>query len=221
MTTISEATDNRQANLGQAPSAPQADAASRPVLLAHTVTAALTIIGADAATIAAARQTIAAGQTYSHFAVAVHDQNNQDLIPVVDCLAEIIERVASHQPLQPLISAIERFKAEENAAEIGHYPWCDGDITYPDGDGKPVIEHVGPRIDMPLPDGMDCRGSQLLSANLSSHDEYTGEPMVSYNSGGNGVLLDRPQLDQVIADHDAFVEGLRNMRHLMDMGRAA
>lgn len=221
MNSVPNATGPRQANLSQTPSPSIGGSAPEPPTLVDAVTSALTAIGVGAGVIAEARQTIAAGQTYTSFAQAVRDQNNEDLLPVVDCLAEVIGRVANRQSLKPLISAIERIKAEENAAEIGHYPWCDGDITYPGDDGKPVIEHVGPRIDMPLPDDMDCRSDQLLSANLSSHDEYTGEPVVSYNSGGNGVLLDRAQLDQVIADHEAFTDGLRNMRHLMDMERAA
>ncbi|MFD9221475.1 DUF6907 domain-containing protein [Streptomyces sp. NPDC060064] len=196
-----------------APSGVQSDS------LTDTILAALIATGASTDTIDTARETIAAGQTYSAFAVAVHDQNNQDLIPVVDCLASITRRVVDNQSLKPLLALIEQEKKDEAAAEPGHYPWCDGDITRHYDDGEPVVEHVGPRIDMPLPDDMACRGDQLLSANLGALDEFTGEPLVSYNSGGNGVLLNGPQLDQVIADLDTFVDGLRHMRHLMDMER--
>lgn len=84
---------------------------SRP--LVDIVTAALNAAGVDASTIVEARQVVAAGQTYTEFAQAVRNQNNEDLLPVVDCLAEVIERIVSYQSLKPLVSAIERFKAEE------------------------------------------------------------------------------------------------------------
>ncbi|MEW2082359.1 hypothetical protein [Streptomyces sp. NPDC005283] len=96
------------------PSQPTAPPAPQPQPLVDVVTASLSAAGADADTILDARQTVAAGHTWLHFAQAVRDQNNEDLLPVVDCLAEIIERVAGHQSLKPLLSAIERFKAEES-----------------------------------------------------------------------------------------------------------
>lgn len=187
--------------------------------LTDTVLAALIATGASTETIDTARQTIAAGQTYSAFAVAVHDQNNRDLIPVVDILADITRRVVDNQSLKPLLAVIEQEKKDEAAAEPGHYPWCDGCTDHRFDDGEPYTDHHGPRIDLPVPDGMDCHGDQLLSANLHALDGFSGVPMVSFNSGGNGVLLQGAELDQAIADLDTFVDGLRNMRRLMDMER--
>lgn len=96
------------------PTQPTAKRAPESLPLVDVIADALTAFGVDAETIAEARQTVAVGQVYGEFAISVRDQNNQDLLPVVDCLAEIIDRVASRQPLKPLVDAIERFKAEES-----------------------------------------------------------------------------------------------------------
>ncbi|MET9506887.1 hypothetical protein ABZX62_00115 [Streptomyces flavidovirens] len=206
--------------LAEATDIPQADAVSQPKnSLLYTVTAALAAAGADEAVIAEARQAVAAGQVFTEFTVAVHDQDNQDLIPIVDILGDLTVRVTANQSLKPLLDLIAQDKADEATAEPGHFPWCTHCVTRQDNNGGTYIDHVGPRIDLRIPHGMDCRNGQLLSADLGALEEFTGKPEVSFNSGGNGVLLDGPELNRVIGDLETFTEGLRAMHHQMEQER--
>jgi hypothetical protein len=43
---------------------------------------------------------------------------------------------------------------------------------------------------MPVPKGMEVRHDELLRADLGADESLAGDPLVSFNSGGNGVLLD-------------------------------
>ncbi|GFH38874.1 DUF6907 domain-containing protein [Streptomyces pacificus] len=209
------------AQTAMAPSTPVGQS-GEPAALAETVLLALAAAGADETTLDTTREILATGQVYRTFATAVHDQNNRDLLPVVDMLDEIIGRVADQRPLKPLVDMIKREQAKEQQAEPGHHPWCKTGacITRHYDDGQPCTEHVGPRIDMPIPKDMGCASNQLLSADLHALEEFSGGPQVSFNSGGNGVLLGGPELDEVIDDLDTFVDGLRHLRRLMGQEKA-
>lgn len=82
-------------------------------------------------------------------------------------------------------------------------------------DGAVLTEHTGPQITMPIPEGMEVRHHELLRADLFTDENFSSEPLVSFNSGGNGVLLDATGLDEVITNLDGFVAGLRTMRGRM------
>jgi hypothetical protein len=211
MTIISDQPLSTKTNIGQTSSE-----------LIDIILSALALSGADAATMQNARQVLATGYVYGAWAQAVNDLDNEDLKPVAAMNAEVIQRVASHQPIRPIVDLIEAEKAAQAQAEPGHHPWClpGACITRRFDGGEPYIEHQGPQIDLPIPDGMDCRDGQLLSADLHALEEFTGDPMVSFNSGGNGVLLDRSDLDKVINNLDGFLNGLRAMRQKLSQEQA-
>ncbi|MGX9887326.1 DUF6907 domain-containing protein [Streptomyces sp. NPDC002276] len=104
------------------------------------------------------------------------------------------------------------------AAESSHWSWCEpGECVveqYEDGDT--YVEHYGTPLVMPVPEGMDCRSDELLYAQLGCNENFVeAVPTVSFNSGGNGVLLDADELDTVIGNLTRFTDGLRTMRYQM------
>ncbi|MFE7947375.1 DUF6907 domain-containing protein [Streptomyces sp. NPDC057426] len=190
--------------------------------LQDTILAALALAGVDGATFQHARQVLATGYVYSVWAQAVNDLGLEDLRPVAALNAEIIRRIVNQQPIKPLVDLIEREHATQAKAEPGHFPWCRSGVcvTQHFDDGEPYTQHTGPRISMPIPEGMLCRDNQLLTAELSALEEFSGAPMVSFNSGGNGVCLEAAELDTVISNLDDFLDGLRAMRRQLGQERA-
>lgn len=184
--------------------------------LADTVLGALALAGLPAGTIDQARAVVIRGMIYGIWAEAVHSLGNDNLIPVVDAVEIIVDRVYRHKSLEPLINAARKLD-EAPPAEPGHFPRCrPGDcVTHRYDDGETYIEHAGPSITVPVPKGMEGRHDELLRAVLSADESYTGEPCVSFNSGGNGVLLAPGELDVVIDDLADFLGGLRSMRAQM------
>jgi hypothetical protein len=212
MTIIQDQAQDAKADLGQGSGS-----------LLATVKYALAFAGADAGTITRATQVVAAGEVYDAATKAVRDQQNEGLTSFFDCLDVVVTRVASNQSLEPLFAAAKEIKAERApSAQLGHFPWCMTDrcTTRHYDDGEPYTEHTGPRFDMPIPEGMHCEHGELLAAELCALEEFTGEPQISINSGGNGTLLDPAETDQVIADLTAFLDGLKQLRRSMDQERA-
>ncbi|MGQ4355291.1 DUF6907 domain-containing protein [Streptomyces drozdowiczii] len=105
------------------------------------------------------------------------------------------------------------------AAEPGHYPWCNTAAcnTQPwgDGTGRAFTEHFGPDFNMPFPEGMDVPNGELLRMTLGVSEEFEGRPEISFNCGGNGVLLDEDGTDEAIANLEAALSALRAMRAQM------
>lgn len=199
------------------PSTPT-DQSGKPATLAETVLLALAAAGADENTLDTTREIIATGQVYRTFAVAVHDQHNRDLLPIVDMLDEVIGRVANHQSLKPLVALIEKEKAAEGEALPGHYAWCEAArcvlSRYDDGDEQ--YEHTGPTVEAVLSDPSNDR--IRLIADLGADENLVDEkPMVFMRTAGadDGLMLDTPALDQAIANLEHFVDGLHTLRRLM------
>jgi hypothetical protein len=111
-------------------------------------------------------------------------------------------KVRAHLPrLEALADQFEAITAGR------HYSWCDRHATE---DG--TTEHIGPESVLPTPVGMPVRGG-LLSAYVVVDEAWQDTtPLISFNSAGNGVLLDGGQADTVIADLEAFVANLKAMR---------
>ncbi|ARI54606.1 hypothetical protein A6E92_22350 [Streptomyces sp. S8] len=105
------------------------------------------------------------------------------------------------------------------AAEAGHYPWCNtaACTTHPWGDGtdRTYTEHFGPDFNMPIPEGMDVPHDEMVRMTLGVSEEFGGRPEISFNCGGNGVLLDEDGTDQAIANLEAALSALRAMRAQM------
>ncbi|MDX3747487.1 DUF6907 domain-containing protein [Streptomyces sp. AK08-02] len=102
--------------------------------------------------------------------------------------------------------------------EPGHYPWCETTecTSHRYDDGEVLTEHLGAKLMMPVPEGLDCYANELLYAQLGTDENLVDPtPTVSFNSGGNGVLLDADGLDKVIGDLTQFTDGLRAMRQQM------
>ncbi|WP_156722613.1 DUF6907 domain-containing protein [Streptomyces apocyni] len=193
--------------------------------LITTVVAALTASDAAPAIITEARRMIATGQVHETASEVVRKQDNESLREFFACLDVIIGRVVDHQPLTPLVNAAEHVTQTAAADRApGHYPWCQPgqctNLRYDGDGGEPYFEHVGPHVDLPLPDGMDCDHNELLSAELGDADDAIGGPLVSFNSGGNGVLLDPDDLTKVIGDLAAFTDSLRAMHRQMTAQQA-
>lgn len=189
-----------------------------------TETALLVLSGSGfgGADLASVRRTLAYGEVFRSARAAVGASDNESLKTFFDCLTSIVQRVERHQSLKPLIRAAERIEAEARpAAQPGHFSWClPGQcFTQHYEDGESYTDHRGLRVDMPIPLDMDCAHDQLLSADLGALEEFTNEPMVSFNSGGNGVLLQGDDLDDVIDNLSNFVDGLRTMRGQINQGR--
>ncbi|WP_370420382.1 hypothetical protein AB8O64_19885 [Streptomyces sp. QH1-20] len=189
--------------------------------LADTVLGALTVAGLPTEAIGQAREMLIRGMVQGTWAEAVRDMGNDSLISVVDSLEAIVDRVYRHQSLKPLINAA-RMVDEVLAAEPGHFPWCKpGEcVTQYYDDGDTYIEHTGPSITMAVPKDMEVGHNELLRAVLGADEGCSGDPLVSINSGGNGVLLDPGELDDVIEDFADFLYGLRSMRARMTTERA-
>ncbi len=187
-----------------------------------TVLSALALAGIDGATLQHAHQTLATGFVYGVWAQAVNDLGLEELKPVAAINAEVIKRVTSRRPIKPLIDLIEQVHTAQSRTEPGHFPWCRPGMctTRHFDDGEPYTQHTGPRITMPIPEGMSCRANQLLTAELSALEEFSGAPMVSFTSGGNGVCLEAAELDTVIGDLDTFLDGLRAMRRQLEQEQA-
>lgn len=120
----------------------------------------------------------------------------------------------------------EGVKPAVPVAEPGHYPWCDTDAcnTEPWGDGtdRTYTEHFGPDFTMPIPDGMDVPHDEMLRLTLGATEACEpGRPEISFNCGGNGVLLDEDGADQAIANLEAALSALRAMRAQMVQGKQA
>lgn len=112
------------------------------------------------------------------------------------------------------------------AAEPGHYPWCNTTActTRPWGDvgGGTYSEHFGPDFNLPVPEGMDVAHGEVLRMMLGANEEFgDGRPEISFNSGGNGVLLDEAGTDKAITDLEAALAALRSMRAQMAQERQA
>lgn len=147
---------------------------------------------------------------------ALSDAETRSLIPVADSIDTIVDRVYRHQSLQPLVDAARKLD-EPPPAQPGHFPWCrtDSCVVSRDVDGETNTEHVGPSVDMPIPSGMDVGHDELLHAFLCADDASGSDPCVSFNSGGNGVLLDPGELDTIIDNLADFLDGLRSLRSQM------
>ncbi|MFI6626490.1 DUF6907 domain-containing protein [Streptomyces sp. NPDC050528] len=88
-------------------------------------------------------------------------------------------------------------------------------------DGKILTEHIGAELRLPVPAGMRVHHDELLSAQLASDETLVDEaPNVSFNSGGEGVLLTTAEFDTVIDNLADFLDGLRAMRAKMTTPRA-
>lgn len=190
--------------------------------LIDTVLAALIAIGASTDTIDTARQTIATGLVSDSFFTAVRQQNNRDLLPVVDCLDEVIGRVANQQSLRPLVALIAQEKADEEQALPGHYAWCEAArcILQRYDDGDTYTEHQGPTVKASIADRYG--DAVTLTAELGSDESLVDDtPKVYLQAGSDdGLILDRPGLDQAITDLETFVDGLHQLRRLMGQGKA-
>jgi hypothetical protein len=104
------------------------------------------------------------------------------------------------------------------AAEPRHYPWCETTecTSHRYDDGEVLTEHLGAKLMMPVPEGLDCYANELLCAQLGTDENLVDPtPTVSFNSGGNGVLLDADGLDKVIGDLTQFTDCLRTVREQM------
>ncbi|MFJ8931960.1 DUF6907 domain-containing protein [Streptomyces sp. NPDC102364] len=156
---------------------------------------------------------------YGLWAEAVRSPGKDSLIPVVDSVEAIVDRVYRRQSLQPLVEAARKI-TETPSVQPGHFPWCrpDSCVVNQYDDGDPYTEHIGPSITMPIPKGMDVRDNQLLHAVLVANEGYLSELEASFNSGGNGVLLAADELDAVIDDLTDFLDGLRSLRGQMVIG---
>ncbi|MFE3495303.1 DUF6907 domain-containing protein [Streptomyces sp. NPDC059175] len=188
--------------------------------LLATVPATLTAAGYSPDTITQVKQMIAGGLVYSTFASQVAAQNNRDLLPVTAMLDEIITRVASNQALKPLVDLIKRDQIDP-PAEPGHYPFCFGKcVLQRFDDGDTYVEHYGPTVDVTID---DPRGGTIrLRAEVGSDENLVDErPTVFMHSDDeDGLMFNAAQLDQAIAQFDAFVDGLRQLRRLMVQEKA-
>lgn len=107
--------------------------------------------------------------------------------------------------------------------EPRHYSWCTpGACTgHRYDDGEILTEHIGAELRLPIPAGMPVHHDELLSAQLVSDENFVDEtPYVSFNSGGDGILLTAAEFDTVIDNLADFLDGLRAMRAEMASPRA-
>ncbi|MFF3689926.1 DUF6907 domain-containing protein [Streptomyces sp. NPDC002187] len=107
--------------------------------------------------------------------------------------------------------------------EPRHYPWCapGSCISHRYDDGEILTEHIGAELRLSIPAGMRVHHDELLSAQLGSDENLVDEtPSVSFNSGGEGVLLNATEFDTVIDNLADFLDGLRAMRAEMAAPRA-
>ncbi|MBT2529530.1 hypothetical protein J7E91_30085 [Streptomyces sp. ISL-99] len=112
---------------------------------------------------------------------------------------------------------------EPPPAEPRHYPWCvpSACISHRYDDGVILTEHIGAELRLSIPAGMRVHRDELLSAQLGSDENLVDErPSVSFNSGGDGVLLNAAEFDSVIDNLADFLDGLRAMRAEMTAPRA-
>ncbi|MFD5425243.1 hypothetical protein [Streptomyces sp. NPDC127084] len=189
--------------------------------LLATVLSALTRAGVGETVIEDARRALAAGVVHLPFAQAVRDQHNRDLLPVVDILGELIDRVADQQPLKPIADMIQREQAKEEQAEAGHYLWCSGRcVLQRCDDGTTYFEHYAPAVEVVINDTL---GEQVrLDAELATDENLVDDtPSVFLRTGsGNGLMFNSTSLDQAITSFEQFVDGLHNLRRLMAQEKA-
>jgi len=135
---------------------------------------------------------------------------------------EAMQKAIPHLYTPELATQIAKNMATElsnpQPTEPSHYPWCEpGACTsHRYEDGEVTTEHLGAKLVMPVPDGLDCYNNELLYAQLGYDENFVQSvPTASINSGGNGTLLDDDSLDKVIGDLTQFTDGLRAMRQQM------
>ncbi|GAB2328469.1 hypothetical protein [Streptomyces variabilis] len=103
----------------------------------------------------------------------------------------------------PAVAALLAADAERPRAHVleadaaGHFPWCAPgkctEVSHSTGDT--TTEHVGAKVELPVPPGL--RAS--LSAELYENSEYGG-PSLSLACAGEGVPLDAAGAGRVIED---------------------
>ncbi|MFT9670897.1 DUF6907 domain-containing protein [Streptomyces rhizosphaericola] len=150
--------------------------------------------------------------------VVVDDEQSMYFLPPMQALefADEMTAFADEVRAQARRAAgrIEGAKPAVPVAEPGHYPWCDTAACRVEYDG--AIEHTSAQHNMPVPDGMEVEHNELLSFVLGTHDAFVdARPEISFNCGGNGVLLDEDGTDLAIANLEAALSALRAMRAQM------
>lgn len=132
---------------------------------AHEILTVAALGGATAQQLADAEQLLACGHVLE--TVIATTDSGSSFSTFVGVLKELVKRVADHQSLTSMVTMAEQIEAEriqaDKPAEPGHYPWCH--------DHDRVGTHLGTRARMPIPEGMDCRNGDLLSAQLSECGE--------------------------------------------------
>ncbi|MEU2800263.1 hypothetical protein [Streptomyces sp. NPDC007117] len=153
--------------------------------------------------------------------VVVDDEQSMYFLPPMQALefADEVTVFADEVRAQARRAAQRPGDSSPPAAEPGHYPWCNTAAcnTHPWGDGtdRTYTEHFGPDFTMPIPEGMDVPHDELLRMTLGVSEEFEGRPEISFNCGGNGVLLDEDGTDQAITNLEAALSALRAMRAQM------
>ncbi|MEV7054143.1 hypothetical protein AB0N95_01560 [Streptomyces microflavus] len=161
--------------------------------------------------------------------VVLDDEQSMYFLPPVQALefADEMTAFADEVRVQARRAAgrTEDAKPAVPVAEPGHYPWCNtaACTTHPWGDGtdRTYTEHFGPDFNMPIPEGMDVQHDEMVRMTLGASEEFGGRPEISFNCGGNGVLLDEDGADQAIANLEAALSALRAMRAQMVQGKQA
>ncbi|MEU3204275.1 hypothetical protein ABZ702_10395 [Streptomyces cyaneofuscatus] len=154
--------------------------------------------------------------------VVVDDEQSMYFLPPMQALefADEMTAFADEVRAQARRAAGRIGGAKPSVAVPGHYPWCDTTACRVECDG--AIEHTSAQHNMPVPDGMEVEHNELLSFVLGTHDAFVdARPEISFNCGGNGVLLDEDGTDQAIANLEAALSALRAMRAQMVQGKQA
>jgi hypothetical protein len=124
--------------------------------------------------------------------------------------------LAEHTRAADLAPAVGRQGPQEPVRSAGCLPWCAGPHAPAAADTVGAGEHQSRTARLPIPAGMEVRQGDLLSVSLyRSDNEVRPRTWLSFGSGGNGVLLEAAEADQLIGDLLAFVGELSSLRAQM------
>ncbi|MBZ3907318.1 hypothetical protein [Streptomyces griseiscabiei] len=100
--------------------------------------------------------------------------------------------------------------------EPGHYAWCAPGKCFERSwkSGETLLEHQSAEVVLRSPLGTSSAPGALISACLYADSDYA-VPGLSFDSGAEGVALAPEPVGEVIADFEAFLEGLRALHGQM------
>ncbi|RPE44128.1 hypothetical protein EDD90_7358 [Streptomyces sp. Ag109_O5-1] len=144
---------------------------------------------------------------------ALNEVGRQLLAEIADRLTDLF--AGAEDPLAALREWHAGMQKYANAPQDEHYPWCQaGACLTLCGDDGVYIEHQGPRVALPAPDGVDSVRGNLVDARLAaSTEDGTPATVVSLTGAdGNGTIVQGKDLDKLISDTALFLHQLRLMR---------